>query len=260
MQSETGGNLGQKIALVSGGGDGIGRATALEFARRGARVLVADINLSVAQETANLIKFEGSEAIAVKFDASRPADVEATVQAALEAYGALHFAVNNVASEPLYCRLHEMEEEGWDQVIDESLKSIWLSMKYEIPAIRDSGGGAIVNVASRAGIDSSPGLSAFGAAEAGVLNLSKSAAAEVALENIRINAISPGGVLTEELARLCETEPELKRTLGKAHALGRLAVPEEIAGCICFLCSDDASFITGDNMVVDGGGGVLPRM
>ena len=260
MQSETAGNLGQKIALVSGGGDGIGRATALEFARRGARVLVADIDLLVAQETANQIKIAGSEAIALKSDASKPAEVEATVQAALDEYGALHFAVNNVAREPFYCRLHEIEEEGWDQIIDESLKSIWLGMKYEIPAIRDSGGGAIVNVASRAGIDSSPGLSAFGAAEAGVLNLSKSAAAEVALENIRINAISPGGVLTEDLARLCETEPELKRALGKAHALGRLAAPQEIAGCIAFLCSDDASFITGDNMVVDGGGGVLPRM
>ena len=259
MQSETAKSFGQKIALVSGGGDGIGRATAIEFARRGARVLVADIDLSVAEVTANLIRQAGSEAIALKSDASRRAETAATVQAAVEAYGALHFAVNNVAREPFYCRLHEIEEEGWNQIIDESLKSIWLGMKYEIPAIRDSGGGAIVNVASRAGIDSSPGLSAFGAAEAGVINLSKSAAAEVAHENIRINAISPGGVLTDRLAQLCDTEPGLKRTLGEVNALGRLAAPQEIAGCICFLCSDEASFITGDNMVVDGGGAVLPR-
>ena len=223
-------------------------------------MLVADIDLAVAKETVDVIEEAGNEAIAVKSDASSSAEVAAMIEAVVQTYGALHFAVNNVAREPFYCRLHEIEEEGWNQIIDESLKSIWLGMKYEIPAIRDSGGGAIVNVASRAGIDSSPGLSAFGAAEAGVLNLSKSAAAEVALENIRINAISPGAVLTRDLARLCETEPELKRTLGKAYALGRLAAPQEIAGCICFLCSDDASFITGDNMVVDGGGGVLPRM
>ncbi|MGI9259947.1 MAG: SDR family oxidoreductase, partial [Gammaproteobacteria bacterium] len=138
--------------------------------------------------------------------------------------------------------------------------SIWLCMKFEIPAINNSGGGAIVNVASSAGTNSSPGLSALGAAKAGVINLSKSAAAEVAPENIRVNAISPGGVLTHSLANLCEREPDLLGPLKDAYPIGRLAEPEEIAACICFLCSDDASFMSGDNMVVDGGGGVLPKM
>ncbi len=249
----------QKVALVTGAGSGIGRATAIRFAAGGAKVLVADVDLSAASETANLIREAGNEAVAAAFDASGAAEVEATVNNVIEIYGALHYAVNNFVGDSDYCGLHEIEEGNWRRIIDSILTSIWLSMKYEIPAITKSGGGAIVNVASSAGMIPSPGLSAVGAAKAGVINLSKSAAAEVAMENIRVNAISPGGVLTDSLARLCVSEPDLMRPLTRAHPIGRLAEPEEIAACICFLCSDEASFMSGDNMVVDGGGAVLPQ-
>ncbi len=244
----------QKVALVTGAGFGIGRATAIAFAARGAKVFAFDGDLSAVRETATLIKGAGNEVTAAALDASTAGAVESAVNAVVATYGALHYAVNNYAGNLDYRRLHEIEEHDWNQVIDALLKSIWLSMKFEIPAIRDSGGGAIVNVASSAGITSSPGLSSLGAARAGVINLSKSAAAEVAVENIRVNAISPGGVLTDRLARMCESEPGLMRPLTDTHPIGRLAEPEEIAACICFLCSDDASFMSGDNMVVDGGG------
>ena len=247
-------SFGQKVALVTGAGFGIGRATAIEFAARGANVFAVDFDLSAVRETAALIENAGNEATAAAFSVSAPGAVEESVRAVIETYGALHYAVNNFAGDAIYCRLHEIEEDDWNQVIDTILKSIWLSMKFEIPAIKAAGGGAIVNVASTAGTESSPGLSAVGAAKAGVINLSKSAAAEVALENIRVNSISPGGVLTENLARLCESEPGLLQPLTDAQPIGRLAEPEEIAACICFLCSDEASFMSGDNMVVDGGG------
>jgi NAD(P)-dependent dehydrogenase (short-subunit alcohol dehydrogenase family) len=250
----------QKVALVTGAGFGIGRATAIKFAEKGSRVFAVDNDLQAAQATTALIRNSGNEATAAAFDASTAAEVEDTVNTVVEMYGALHYAVNNFASDSDYRRLHEIDEDDWNQVIDKLLKSIWLSMKYEIPIIRESGGGAIVNVASVAGIASSPGLSALGAAKAGVINLTKSAAAEVAAENIRVNAISHGGILTGRLARLCDREPDLMRPLEDAHPMGRLAEPEEIATCICFLCSDEASFMSGDNMVVDGGGEVMQRL
>ena len=250
----------QKVALVTGAGSGIGRATAIEFAARGARVFVVDVEYSAAMETVALIRNRGHEARAATDDSAMAAEIETAVNAAVGEFGALHYAVNHFPGDADYCRLHEMEEQAWIRVIDTMLTSIWLSMKYEIPAIKASGGGAIVNVASSAGTDSSPGLSALGAAKAGVINLSRSAAAELAAENIRVNAISPGAVLTDRLARLCESEPDLLRPLTEAHPIGRLAEPEEIAACICFLCSDQASFMSGDNMVVDGGGGVFSKL
>jgi NAD(P)-dependent dehydrogenase (short-subunit alcohol dehydrogenase family) len=259
-QSETVVSFERRVALVTGAGFGIGRATAIEFAARGASVFAVDFDLSAAQETTTLIRDAGNEATAASCNASTAAEVEDTVNAVVETYGALHIAVNNFASDSDYRRLHEIDEDDWNQVIDKLLKSIWLSMKYEIPLIRESGGGAIVNVASVAGIASSPGLSALGAAKAGVINLTKSAAAEVAAENIRVNAISHGGILTDRLAGLCESDPDFMRPLEDAHAIGRLAEPEEIATCICFLCSDEASFMSGDNMVVDGGGEVMQRL
>lgn len=250
----------QKVVLVTGAGFGIGRATAIAFAEKGSKVFAVDVDLPAAQETVTQIKNAGNEATAAAFNASFAAEIKGTVDAVVETYGALHYAVNNFVGNSHYRRLHEIEEDDWNQVIDSILKSIWLSMKFEIPAMKDSGGGAIVNVSSGAGITSSPGLAALGAAKAGVINLSKSAAAEVALENIRVNAISPGGVLTDRLARLCESEPDLTRPLTDAHPIGRLAEPEEIAACICFLCSDEASFMSGDNMVVNGGGEVMSEM
>ena len=242
-----------KVVLIRSAGTSVGQATAIHFAEAGAKVFLTDSELEPVQETVHQIRLAGGDAIAACFEGCNSAKAEATVNAVMETYGALHYAVNNIAGHAEYCRLHEIEERNWDRVIDSAMKSIWLGMKYQIPAIKMSGGGAIVNVASRAGLESSPGLSAFGAAAASVISLSKSAAAEVASEGIRINTISPGGVFTPELAGLCEMEPGLKHSLEGANARGRLTTPEQVSACIAFLCSDEASLVTGDNIVVFGG-------
>lgn len=242
-----------KVVLIRSAGTSVGKAAAIHFAEAGAKVFLTDIELAPVQETVHQIRNAGGKAIAARFEVSSARNAEAMVNAVVDEYGALHFAVNNIAGHAEYCRLHEIEEHNWDHVIDSAMKSIWLGMKYQIPAIKRSGGGAIVNVASLAGLESSPGLSAFGAAAASVISLSKSAAAEVASDGIRINAVSPGGVFTPELAGLCVLEPGLKRSLDSANALGRLAEPEQISACIAFLCSDEASMVTGDNIVVLGG-------
>lgn len=242
-----------KVALIRSAGTSVGKATAIHFARAGAKVFLADVEPASVRETVREIRNAGGIATVAMFEGSDAVIADAMVNAVLEKYGALHYAVNNIAGHAEYCRLHEIEEHHWDNVINSAMKSIWLGMKYQIPAIKLSGGGAIVNVASRAGLESSPGLSAFGAAAASVISMSKSAAAEVASEGIRINAISPGGVFTPALANLCETEPDLKPSLEGANALQRLAKPEQISACIAFLCSDEASYVTGDNIVVVGG-------
>lgn len=247
-----------RVVLVTGGGGGIGRATALKFAAKGARVVVTDHHESDASETVALISDAGGVAKDLKFDASESTEIETMVHAAEQEFGALHIAVNNVYVEPDYCPIHEIDETGWHRIVDRTLKYTWLAMKYEIQAIKRAGGGVIVNVASTSGINSAPWLSIFGAAKAGVISLTKSAAAELAPDDIRVNCVTPGGVLSDSLAALWTSEPELKSSLKVANAIGRLARPEEIANCIYFICSDEASFMTGDNMVVDGGSGVMP--
>ncbi|MGI9263368.1 MAG: SDR family oxidoreductase [Gammaproteobacteria bacterium] len=246
-------NFSGKVALIRSAGTSIGKATAIKFAEAGAKVFLVDSELVPIQQTVLMIRDAGGAAAAARFEKSGSREAKAMVNAVIEQYGALHFAVNSISGHADYCRLHEIEEHSWDRVIESTLKGIWLGMKYQIPAIKRSGGGAIVNVASRAGLESSPGLSAFAAVAASVINLSRSAAAEVASEGIRINAISPGGVLTPSLASLCELEPGLKRSMEDTNAMGRLATPERISACIAFLCSDEASLVTGDNLVVAGG-------
>ncbi|MDX1697696.1 MAG: SDR family oxidoreductase, partial [Thiohalobacterales bacterium] len=241
-----------KVALIRSAGTSVGRAAAIRFTEAGAKVFLTDKDLAPISETVWKIRAAGGEVAAAEFDVTNSAEAEAMVDAVLDQYGSLHYAVNNIAGHADYCRLDEIEERSWDRVIESALKSIWLGMKYQIPAIRHSGGGVIVNVASRAGLESSPGLSAFGAAAASVISLSKSAAAEVASEGVRINAISPGGVLTRSLASLCESEPGLGN-MANGNALGRLATPEQISACIAYLCSDEAALVTGDNMIVNGG-------
>jgi NAD(P)-dependent dehydrogenase (short-subunit alcohol dehydrogenase family) len=243
----------KKVALIRSAGTSVGKATAIHFAKAGARVFLTDKELEPLQETVSQIRDAGGEVKAAKFEISNSEEAEVMVGTVIEEYGALHFAVNNIAGYAEYCRVHEISDDSWDHVIESALKSIWLGMKYQIPAIRSSGGGAIVNIASRAGLSSSPGLSVFGAVAASVISLSKSAAAEVESEGIRINVISPSGVLTPSLANMCEMEPGFKRSMENSNVLGRLSTPEQISACIGFLCSDEASSVNGDNVVVVGG-------
>ncbi len=249
-----------KVALINGAGSGIGRATAMKFAAKGAKLVVVDMDSADASQTASQVCEAGGTAISLDFDPGNPAEVESLLEAAEKEFGALHYAVNNLSAEPDYRLLHEIEEAGWNEIVDRILKSVWLAMKYEIKAIKRAGGGAIVNVASVSGTNSAPGMSAFGAAKAGVISLTKSAAAEVATDAIRVNCVTPGGVLSESIDALWKTEPKLKSTLEAVNPIGRLARPGEIANCIYFICSDGASFMTGDNLVVDGGVGVMPHV
>ena len=252
--------LQDKVALVTGGGSGIGRATALVFARDGARVVVVDRNESAAREVADSICRLGGEAIAVTADVSREDDVRAMVQASLDAYGALHAASNNAARGGGFSLIPDTEEHQWNAAQDVTLKGVWLCMKHQIPAMRASGGGAIVNIASLSGIRGEALQASYSAAKGGVIALTKTAAAENARGGIRVNAVAPGGVLTPALEDYFEKVPGAREHTASVHAMRRLGEPGEIADAVSYLLSDRASFITGHVLNVDGGLMVNPHV
>ncbi|MCS6925335.1 MAG: glucose 1-dehydrogenase [Candidatus Binatia bacterium] len=246
--------LSGQVAIVTGGGSGQGRATAVLFAQEGARVVVADINEQGAAETVHLItRNEGGQAIAVRTDVTKASDVQAMVDSALRHYGRLDILINN-AGATLFKGIEDTSEEEWDRIIDTNLKSIFLCCKAAIPAMRQSGGGSIVNIASVAGLIGMPEHFAYCAAKAGAIHLTRSLALDHGREHIRINCICPGGVRTPMLAEVIDINnpAELER-IGQQHALGRIAEPEEIARVSLFLCTPDASFMTGAVVTVDGG-------
>lgn len=244
-------NFTGKVALVTGGGAGIGRATSLRFARHGAKVVIGDID-PAAVETANLIKREGGEAIFVQTDVREAKEVENLVATAVETYGGLHCAFNNAGILPPTIPLAEVDDSIFDNVIAVDLKGVFLSMKYEIRQMLQAGGGAIVNNASIAGMIAEPGISAYITAKHGVIGLSKAAAVEYANKGIRINALAPG------LVNTAMTKAWFDDANTNAHfitntPIGRVSQPEEIAGMVLFLCSDLASFAVGQTFVIDGG-------
>ena len=243
-----------KVALVTGAGMGIGRASALAFAREGAKVVVADILSVAGKETVSLIKKTGGEAIFVKADVSKADQVQALVNKAVDTYGRLNYAHNNAGiSGTPGVTTADCTEENWNQVMNINLKGTWYCMKYEIPEMLKIGGGAIVNTASKAGLVGSPGVPAYVASKHGVVGLTKAAALEYAKQGIRVNAVCPGVVLTELVQRFWDADPKVKAHAADAIPLGRVAMPEEIAEAAVWLCSDAASFITGHAMAVDGG-------
>jgi len=247
------GELAGRVALVTGGGTGIGRATALAFARAGACVTVADRNAQSGSESAALIESGGGEALFVEADVSRSADVEAMVVATLRRFGALHCASNNAARGAGFALLPDIEERQWQDTLAVTLTGVWLCMKYEIPAMLESGGGSIVNIASLSGMRGEALQSAYSAAKGGVIALTKSAAAEYAQRGIRVNTVCPGGIRTDAINDYFERVPGAKDATVATHAMRRLGEPEEVADAVCYLCSDRASFVTGHSMAVDGG-------
>ena len=250
------GTLEGKVALVTGGSSGIGRATCLAFAREGAKVVVADVNPRGGQETVSMVKEAGGEAIYVQADVSRAADVEAMVNRAVQAYGRLDCAHNNagVSGGGRRAPMHEYSEEDWDRIIGINLKGVWLCMKYEVPQMLRQGGGAIVNTASIMGLVGSWSRNiAYNASKHGVVGLTKTAALEYAQSGIRINAVCPGYIRTPILDPLLSSNPEIEGQIIARHPIGRLGRPEEIAEAVVWLCSDAASFVTGHTMTVDGG-------
>lgn len=242
-----------KIALVMGGGAGTGRATALAFAREGARVAVADLNEKGALKTLGLIEAAGGNGIALQADMGKAADVRRVIDTVEQHFGALHWVSNNAARAPANKPLTEISEEEWDASHAVTLRGVWLAMKYELPLIERSGGGAIVNVASVAGIRGDAHQAAYAAAKGGVLALSKAAASEYARRGVRINTVCPGGINTKGMEFFLQSMPEMRQKTLDIHAMGRLAEPGEIADAVAFLCSERASFITGHDLVVDGG-------
>ena len=247
------GQLDGKVALITGAGSGIGRASALAFAREGAKVAVADIVVEGGEETVRMVKEAGGEAFFIKVDVSNAADVEAMVNAVVDTYGRIDCAYNNAGIEGRLASTDEYPEDVFDKVIDINLTGVWLCMKYELPHMLKQGGGAIVNTASGAGLIGVSGMSAYVASKHGVVGLTKTAALEYAKSGIRVNAVCPGLIQTPMVERITAEQPQLGEALVAAEPVGRTGKPEEIAESVVWLSSDAASFVTGHAMSVDGG-------
>ena len=244
-------NFSGKVALVTGGSRGIGRATAMLFAQSGAKVVIGDVD-PAGGETVETIKRDGGEATFVRTDVSVERDVKNLVAAAVKTYGGLNCAFNNAGVLPPTVALVEMEESTFDQTLAVDLKGVFVCMKHEITHMLQSGGGAIVNTASIAGLIAEPGISAYIAAKHGVIGLSKAAAVEYASKGIRINALAPGLVNTA-MTKAWFDDPNMSAYFLANTPIGRVSQPAEIAGMVLFLCSDLASFTVGQTFVIDGG-------
>jgi NAD(P)-dependent dehydrogenase (short-subunit alcohol dehydrogenase family) len=245
--------MADKIALVMGGGAGTGRATVMAFGVAGYKVVIADINEEDGLESLTLLESAGFAGTFVHADMALTADIRRVIRVTRDTYGALHAVSNNAALGIPNKPLTEIEEEEWDCCMGVTLKGVWLCLKYQLPLLEESGGGAIVNIASVSGMRGEAYQSAYATAKGGVLTLSKAAAAEYAKRGVRINTICPGGINTGGMQFYLKHMPDLRDKVENAHAMGRLAEPEEIANAVIFLCSSNASFITGHDLVVDGG-------
>jgi NAD(P)-dependent dehydrogenase (short-subunit alcohol dehydrogenase family) len=246
-------NMNQKVALVMGGGAGTGRATVLAFSAEGAKVVIADINEAGGLETLDQVKAQGGEGLFVSADMGNAADIQKVLAQTQQDFGGLHMVSNNAALGAPNKPVTELTEEEWDRCMAVTLRGIWLCMKYQLPLIEASGGGAIVNIASVSGIRGEAFQSAYAAAKGGVINLSKTVAVEYAKRGVRVNTVCPGGINSGGMAFYLKKMPEIRDRALNAHAMGRLAEPKEIADAVVYLCSERASFITGHDLVVDGG-------
>ncbi|AGN01020.1 3-oxoacyl-(acyl-carrier-protein) reductase [Salinarchaeum sp. Harcht-Bsk1] len=240
-----------EVAFVSGAAGGIGRATALAFAQEGAAVVVADIDEAGNRETAERIDALGSDALAVTCDLREPAEVQAAIERTIDEFGRLDYACNNAGVEQRSVKTADLDVEEWDRLLDTDLRGVFLSMKYQIPPIREHGG-AIVNISSGAGIRGFP-ESGYVAAKHGVVGLTKSAALEYADTDLRINAVCPGIIDTSMMDRVTDDREGGRQSVVEQEPIGRMGEPAEIANAVLWLCSDAASFVLGHAMVVDGG-------
>src|SRR5882672_5896682 len=247
-----------KVALVTGGGNGIGRATSTAFAHHGAKVVVVDRDAAGAEATAGIIRQNGGEAIAVTADVTRSEDVKAYVKTAIERYGRIDCFFNNAGIEGKLAPTAEYDEAVFDAVIGVNVKGVFLGLRHVLPEMIRQKSGAVVNTASVAGLVATPGMPAYVASKHAVIGLTKTAAGEVARQGIRVNAVCPGPVDTRMIhsleAQLNPSDPgSVSRRYQSAIPMGRYVTPEEIANTVLFLCSDAASAITGAQYVIDGG-------
>lgn len=244
-------NFQGKTALVTGGASGIGEACVLTFARGGANVAIADLNEELGAKVVSAAKQAGGDARFVRVDVGDPASVQQMVDATLQAFGRLDIAVNNAGIGGEQNPTGEYSVESWQKVININLNGVFYCMRYEIPAMLQHGGGAIVNMASILGTVGFANSPAYVAAKHGILGLTKSAALEYSRQGLRINSVGPGFIKTPLLAGSLDEQTQLY--LSGLHAIGRMGEPEEVAALVAFLCSDDASFISGGYYLVDGG-------
>jgi NAD(P)-dependent dehydrogenase (short-subunit alcohol dehydrogenase family) len=253
MPTNQEGSFAGKVAFVTGAANGIGRATALAFAREGASVVVADVSDQGNQETARMIEGMGGRALAARCDVSQAEDVRRALDATVETFGRLDFAFNNAGVEQPVTATADLTEQEWDRILNIDLRGMFLCMKYEIPLMLQQGGGAIVNTSSGAGVKGFKGQAAYCAAKFGVVGLTKGAALDYAPQNIRINAVCPGIIDTPMMGRFSGGTLEGPERVIAQEPVGRMGRPEEIADAVVWLCSDAAAFVVGHAMVVDGG-------
>ena len=242
-----------KVALVTGGTSGIGRAAAIAYAREGAKVVVAGRRAAEGEETVRLVAPQGGEAMFVRTDVAQEAQVKNLIGRTLEQFGRLDFAFNNAGIEQEPTPFLEQDEETFDRVMDINVKGVWLSMKHEIPAMLKTGGGSIVNTSSALGVIAMPGVEIYVASKHAVIGLTKSAALEFGKQGIRVNAILPAVIETDMFQRFAGEKPEFRAQMTAMHPIGRIGKPEEIADAAIWLSSSKSSFVTGHSLLVDGG-------
>ena len=241
-----------KIALVVGGSTGIGRATAVAFARAGAKVVVASRGETKGQETVELVKQAGTEGLFIQTDVSDKNSVKHLIEQTIDKYDRIDAAFNNAGIEGKTAPLVQTNEDDFDSIINVNLKGVYLCLKYQIAAMLETGGGAIVNTASIGGVIGFPNTAIYCASKHGVIGLTKTAALELAKSNIRVNAIAPGAVQTDLLNRMSGGE-EAAEAIARAIPNGRISSPDEISGAVIWLCSDEATYVNGHTLVVDAG-------
>ncbi|MDF0725427.1 glucose 1-dehydrogenase [Cytobacillus sp. S13-E01] len=245
--------LKEKVAIVTGGGGGIGRATALLFAKEGAQIVVSDINEEKGYETVNRILEEGGKAAFIKANVAQPKEVEELVNFTVSEFGGIDILFNNAGIGNSEVRIADLSIEEWDSVIDINLKAVFLGIKYAIPHIEKRGGGSIINTSSLLGFKGKKYMAPYNASKGGVVLLTQNAALEYGKNNIRVNAVAPG-IIDTAIIDGWKNDERKWPYISKANALGRIGLPEEVAAAVLFLASDDASFITGTTIHVDGGG------
>ncbi len=243
-----------KVVIVTGASDGIGRTTLLKFAEEGAIVINGDILIEKGQDVIDQVVKSGGKGLFVKTDVSKADEVKNLVEETVKEFSRLDIAFNNAGiEEPNPGKIHTLKEEDWHKVIDVNQKGVWLCMKYEIEQFIKQGGGVIVNAASMCGLVACLNVGSYVASKHAVVGLTKVAALDYAKDNIRINAVCPGCVPTGQVMRVTRGDPKELKRLEEAQPIGRMGTTEEIAAAVLFLSSDEASFITGHAMAVDGG-------
>ena len=246
-------SLDGRVALVTGGSSGIGRATALAFAKAGARVAIGDVDVPGGEETVRLVGEAGGKAMFIRTDVSKWTEVEALVNGTVERFDRLDCAFNNAGVDNLHYQVGELPEEEWDRVIGINLKGTMFCLRHEIPRMLSLGGGAIVNASSVVGLIGSPESAAYISSKHGITGLTKSAALDYARRGIRVNAVCPGVIRTPIVEAYLKERPYAEAQLARQQPMGRMGHPDEVAGAVVWLCSDAASFITGQTLAIDGG-------